>query len=650
MLAEALIIVVGGDDLAYEVCAEILKTRGHEVALVWKHDDERADRRFTQMAERLAEQYGENFRLVHADATDAEALRKAGLKAKDDPDLNHRFFALVAVSPSDRLNLRIALAARDINDTVRVTIRQFNPLLGQKIQEGLRQNCTAISPAAHAAATYAAAAIDPSCRYAMPFPTLETLAERRSRPRARLDEGDEVGEMRTSGLFGFSERTAAEFGVAGLAVDQAERRINARIVSVNGEHPYLCAGDRSAANAALIARKLLPEDRLVVFGAMRALKRRAKEFRERRPWRLGERLRAALADIAIGIRRTEPILRTVTIVSLALFVFFSIFFSIALKLNPLVAIYYVVTTMTTVGYGDITPCANCAAGPLSFSTAFAISVSILAMLTGIFVFAVFTATITSTLNAAQIRRLRGLRQIHRSGHIIVCGSGNVGSLVIDYLRELGEEVVVIEKNPDTMLVELARDHKVDLLTGDVTNDETIAFSSPERAKALVGVTNSDTGNLEAALGARSRSPAESPLHVVLRVDDRSFGESIQRHFGIASFSTSELTAATIAGLARFESTRGRFQVPRPDGSGVATYQLAERLQGEENLPPPTSPDLIARGESVRWVPLFVWRESARGKGMALSIHNFRGEVEPGDRLLFMVPLDQFIVGVGKDSG
>ena len=649
MLAEALIIVVGGDDLAYEVCAEILKTRGHEVALVWKHDDERADRRFTQMAERLAEQYGENFRLVHADATDGDALRQAGLKEKDDPNLGHRFFALVAVSPSDRLNLRIALAARDINDTVRVTIRQFNPLLGQKIQEGLRQNCTAISPAAHAAATYAAAAIDPACRYAMPFPTLETLAERRSRPQSSMNEGDEVGEMRTSGLFGFSERTAAEFGVVGLNVDQAERRINARIVSINGAYPYLCAGDSSASDSELIARKLKAEDHLLVFGAMRALKRSTAEFRERRPWRLSERLQGAFNDIATGIRRTEPILRAVTMVSLGLFVCFSIFFSIVLKLNPLVAVYYVVTTMTTVGYGDITPCANCTTGALSMPTVVALFVSMCAMLTGIFVFAVFTATITSTLNAAQIRRLRGLRQIHRSGHVIVCGSGNVGSLVIDYLRELGEEVVVIEKNPDTMLVELARDHKVDLLTGDVTNDETIAFSSPERAKALVGVTNSDTGNLEAALGARSRSPADSPLHVVLRVDDRDFGESIQRHFGIASFSTSELTAATIAGLARFESTRGRFQVPRPGGAGLATYQLAERLQGEENLPPPSPPDLAARGESVRWIPLFVWRESARGKGMALSIHNFRGEVEPGDRLLFMVPLDQFVVGAGKDS-
>ncbi|HUY11025.1 MAG TPA: NAD-binding protein [Candidatus Dormibacteraeota bacterium] len=648
MLAEALIIVVGGDDLAFEVCAEILKTSGHEVALVWKHDDERAERRFASIAERLEAEYGKNFRLIKADAADGETLRAAGLRGKEDPALGYRFLALVAVSPSDRQNLRIALAARDINDSVRVTIRQFNPLLGQKIQEGLRSNCTAISPAAHAAATYAAAAVDPSCRYAMPFPTLETLAERRMRPKGTTEESEDVGEQRTSGLFGFAERSADEFGVVGLNVEQAERRIKVRIVSVNDRYPYLCAGELPAADSELIARPLEATDRLVAFGSLRALKRSTPQHRERAPWEIGERFRGFVRDIGVGIRRTEPILQTVTIVSLALFVLFTIFFSIVLKLNPLVAMYYVTTTMTTVGYGDITPCQNCGATPLTLHAALGLMVAMSAMLVGIFIFAVFTATITSTLNAAQIRRLRGLRQIHRSGHIIVCGSGNVGSLVIDYLRELDEKVVVIEKNPDTMLIELARDHKVDLLTGDVTNDETIAFSSPERAKALVGVTNSDTANLEAALGARSRSPGENPLHVVLRVDDLVFGDSIRRHFGIASFSTSELTAATIAGLARFESTRGRFEVARRSG-GRSTYQLAERVQGPENKPPPSPPDLAARGESIRWIPLFVWRESARGKGMALPIHNFAGEVEPGDRLLFMVPLDQFVVGAGKDD-
>ena len=262
------------------------------------------------------------------------------------------------------------------------------------------------------------------------------------------------------------------------------------------------------------------------------------------------------------------------------------------------------------------------------------------MLAGLTTFAIFTASVTSGLNAAAIRRIRGLRQIHRKGHVIVCGAGNVGSLVIDYLRELDEQVVVVEKNPDGLLIEMARDQQIDLLTGDATNDETITFCSPEKAKSLVGVTNSDTANLEAALGARSRTRERGleDLHLVLRVDDLTFGRSIKRHFGIASFSTTELTAPTIAGLARFESTRGRFDL-FPGSTFTQTFQLAERFQGPENAPPPAPPEMP--GYKVRWVPLYAWRDKGRGKGEAVPIHKFEGEVQTGDRLLFMVPLDQF---------
>jgi hypothetical protein len=213
--------------------------------------------------------------------------------------------------------------------------------------------------------------------------------------------------------------------------------------------------------------------------------------------------------------------------------------------------------------------------------------------------------------------------------------------VIDYLRDMGEQVVVVERNPDALLIELARDRKVDLLTGDATNDETIAFCTPERARSLVGVTNSDTANLEAALGARSRVRARGAddLNVVLRIDDLAFGASIQRHFGINSFSTTELTAPTIAGLARFESTRGRFDVFV--GQPYARrFQLAERVQGAVNSPPPAPPE--RPGYKVRWIPLYVWRENVAGKGSAYPIHNFENDVRPADRLLFMVPLDQFV--------
>jgi Trk K+ transport system NAD-binding subunit len=632
-MSETLIIVVGGDYLALEICKEILKTAGHHVVLVWKHSEERAARMMRHEAGLLASEFGHAFSFLDEDPTEPQTLRRAGLQPHAEHDW--RAYCIVAVSQDDRMNLRVALLARDINDSVRVTLRQFNPLLGRKIQEGLRYSCTAISPAAHAAATYAASAVDPSCFYALPFPTLESMVARAARRRER---GSDPGAAETEAvLFGFCERSAAEFGVAGMNVVAAEMYLRARVVAVNGRTPYLCEGDEERTDGELIGTPLAERDRVVAFGPLQTLKEAGPAIHARR--KAAPRYRDRWNDIVNGFRRAEPVLQRVVVGGVALYAAFVAFFSQFMHWNVPATMYYVLTTMTTVGFGDITVCHDCATAPVTLAQALALFVAMLMMLAGLTFFAVFTATVTSGLNAAALRRIRGLRRIHRNDHVIVCGAGNVGSLVIDYLRQLGEQVVVVEKNPDNLLVEMARDRKIDLLTGDATNDETMTYCSPERAKSLVGVTNSDTANLEAALGARSRSREGGfPLHVILRIDDPAFGLSIKRHFGIASFSTTELTAPTIAGLARFESTRGRFELFA--GSEYArAFQLAERFQESENAPPPPPPE--RPDYKVRWVPLFAWRDDGYGKGAAAPIHKFAGEVQAGDRLLFMVPLDQF---------
>jgi Trk K+ transport system NAD-binding subunit len=637
MSSETLIIVVGGDYLALEICKEILKTAGHGVVLTWKHADERAARLLRHETQLLADEFGQTFTFVNEDPTEPGALRRAGLHPPTDAP-EQRNYCVVAVSQDDRLNLRVALLARDINDRVRVTLRQFNPMLGHKIQEGLRYNCTAISPAAHAAATYAASAVDPSCFYALPFPTLESMV---ARVAARRELGVDPGTFKEEGaeLFGFSERRAADFGIAGKSVSQAEAEMRLRIVSVNGTAPYLCHGDEDHADRDLIGLPLHENDRVVAFGPLRTLKSLGNQSDAARSMRR-ERMRAQWSDLVAGIRRIEPVLRTVFLASLTFYVAFVVYFAIAMHWNVAATMYFVLTTMTTVGFGDVSPCKDCAIGPLAAPQIAALLVTMVVMVVGVTTVAVFTASLTSALNAAAVRRIRGLRRIHRSNHVIVCGAGNVGSLVIDYLRQLGEQVVVVERNPDNLLVELARDRKIDLLTGDSTNDETITYCSPERAKSLIGVTNSDTANLETALGAKSRvrDRVDGALHIVLRIDDLAFGRSIKRHFGIASFSTTELTAPTIAGLARFESTRGRFAI-FTGTQFEQTFQLAERFQGPENLPPPAPPE--RPGYKVRWIPLYAWRESGAGKGVAVPIHKFAGEVASGDRILFMVSLDQF---------
>jgi len=638
MAAETLIIVVGGDYLAYEICREILKTAGHHVTLVWKHDDEHAARLLAAEARTLATEFGTHFNFCNANPNEPNTLYEAGLQPPG-AGAGERTYCVVTVSQDDRLNLRVALMARDVNEHVRITIRQFNPLLGYKIQEGLKYNCTAISPAAHAAATYAAAAVDPSCFYALPFPTMETLTSRILRHRRRALEPGALAQEATASLFGFCERNAEDFGIIGMTVAEAESRLGARVVSVEGRIPYMCRGKDEVTDAELLKRRLVKGERVAVFGAVRDLKNSWERLQVRRG-HFRERISDNLRDLGIAMRRTEPLLLFALTIGMILGLAFAAYFMVSMHLNPIVALYYVVTTMTTVGYGDVTPCVHCGVGPLSFDEALKLIVAMLAMVAGVTIFAIFTATTASALNAEKTRRLSGLRRIHRSGHVIVCGAGNVGSLVVEYLRELGERVVVVEKNPDSLLIELARDRKIDLLTGDATNDETIGYCSPEHAKSLIGVTNSDTANLEAALGVRTRTyqRAYGHLHSVLRIDDLAFGESIRRHFGISSFSTTELTAPTIAGLARFESSRGRFDL-FAHTANRRTFQLAERLQGPENAEPPAPAERA--GQRVQWIPLYVWRNVGEGKGVALPVHKFKGDVSSGDHLLFVLPLDQF---------
>jgi hypothetical protein len=81
----------------------------------------------------------------------------------------HRAVTILALSPDDHLNLHAALLARDLNPGIRIVLRQFNRTLAHKIEQNL-PNCSVLSLAWHSAATYAAAAIDPSCFRGLQFP------------------------------------------------------------------------------------------------------------------------------------------------------------------------------------------------------------------------------------------------------------------------------------------------------------------------------------------------------------------------------------------------------------------------------------------------------------------------------------------------
>jgi Trk K+ transport system NAD-binding subunit len=295
---------------------------------------------------------------------------------------------------------------------------------------------------------------------------------------------------------------------------------------------------------------------------------------------------------------------------LAAVCFFSyefIFFHFVLNKTWTAASFYVVETMTNVGFGET---AVTTRGPLVTGGAIA------AMLGGIVFTSIFIGYVSSALTRAQWMALQGMRRIRAHGHVVICGGGKIGSAVINLLTAAGKRVVVIESNPDAGLIRRARDRDVDLLTGDAQRDDALDLCDIPHATAVLALTDNDAVNVEIALGARARRP-DVPL--VVRMENDAFAAAVADIFGFATFSPSALTAPALAGLSRFPGTRGRVHYSGED------HTVSQRSQGAVPEKPPA--DICT--------PLCVWRN-----GQYVTIREFY-QMKPYDELLFAVPLGQF---------
>jgi Trk K+ transport system NAD-binding subunit len=545
-----LILVVGGDALAVRICEELCSTQGHRVAAIWPHDHELA-----KQLERI------NCEYLPFAPNDYDALRSVGVAGAT---------SLMAVGDDDRMNLQIALKARDINPKIRIVLRQFNRTLARKIEQNL-PNCSVLSLASHAAATLVGSALDRDCFFALQFPDLDGV------------------------LCGFSERPASEFGIAGMTRAEAQAHLKSRVIALAGDAEFEPSHRFDAA------------DRVVVFGRLEILAAQAVTGEIR----VGERRRPlwAVRQAIRSLRHLDPVIRGLLVAVVVVFAVSTVVFGVILHKDPITAAYFVSTTMTTTGYGDITPTTHLGMMAASVLQVLGVAFSGLSI-----------AFLTTTLTRAQFTALQGLRQINTRSHIVVCGAGNVGLRVVEFLKMLGHPVVVIDPVPEAEVIEQSRVREIELLTGDATRDGTLDLCNLPAARALVAITNSDTGNLEVALGARGRNPN---LQVVMRVQDEAFAGSIRRQFeAIQTFSTSALAAPAFAGLSRFPGTRARIHF------GDEDYNVGERPQGEVPMPPPAD----------HCIALGVWRN-----GSFMHIEAF-DEMEPFDRLLFIVPLSQFRSG------
>jgi Trk K+ transport system NAD-binding subunit len=556
---DPVMIVVGGGAIALGTAQELCALQGHRVVALWRRDPD-----FTRAVESIG--------AVHIAAPrpdSAEALDRAGV--------GHAITVL-ALSPDDQLNLHAALLARDANPRIRIVLRQFNRTLAHKIEQNL-PNCSVLSLAWHSAATYAAVGVDPSCFRGLQFP-------------------DPDGP-----LTGFATRVAERCGVGGETVGNAEQLFGMRVLAVDGKTE--------------LARDMVLAGRaeLVVYGDVAGLQSSVP----RRPAArshpvLGRRLRLMLHRGRRPPPRLNPILVRLALAALIVLLLGTWYFHAAFKGAWLDAVYFVIATMTTTGYGDLTPDRG---HPVDIVAA------MLLMLAGTVITGLFIAFGASLLTRVHWVSMQGLRPVHRRGHIVVCGAGSIGSEVIDLLLGLGKQLVVVEISPDTAIIERAREQRFDLLTGDASRDATLDLCNLNAAHGLIALTNVDTLNLEIGLGARARNPT---MPIVLRIAEASFAESIARHFEFeTTYSAAALAAPAFVGLSRFPGSRGRVAFAGQE------FAVGEVVIAEDSSPAaPRDAILLA---------------VSRQGDFAIA-DNF-AKLGPGDRALVIVPLATF--REGKDT-
>jgi voltage-gated potassium channel len=168
---------------------------------------------------------------------------------------------------------------------------------------------------------------------------------------------------------------------------------------------------------------------------------------------------------------------------------------ITLGFSVLDAIYQTVTTVTTVGFREVRPLS--AAGQI-----FTIFLILAGVGTALYTLGVLLESIIEGHLLQHWERRRMEKQIARmSGHVVICGWGRVGRACAQYLAGIGEQVVVIDRDP----VRLAGVAHPTVL-GDVSDDEVLESAGISRARALIAALDTDADNVYVTLSSRSLRP------------------------------------------------------------------------------------------------------------------------------------------------
>ena len=200
------------------------------------------------------------------------------------------------------------------------------------------------------------------------------------------------------------------------------------------------------------------------------------------------------------------------------------------------AAYYATVTLSTTGYGDITPVTE---------QARLVNLLVITPLRVLFLIVLIGTTLEAlTTRSREEFRIRRWRSRVRQ-HVIVCGYGTKGRSAIRSLQASGtplEQIVVVD--PEPRAIEEANSVGLHGIVGDAGRTDVLRRAHVERARAVIVAANRDDASVLITLTVRQLNPSV-PITTSVREEENA---ALLRQSGADTVITTSATSGRLLGL------------------------------------------------------------------------------------------------------
>jgi voltage-gated potassium channel len=208
------------------------------------------------------------------------------------------------------------------------------------------------------------------------------------------------------------------------------------------------------------------------------------------------------------------------------------------------ALYYTTVTLSTTGYGDITPVSE-SARLVNVLLITPLRIAFLVLLIGT------TLEVLASQGREMFRIARWRKQMDE--HVVVVGYGTKGRSAIDTLINNGqprEKIVVVD--PDNAAIQEANNDGLTVVVGDATRRDVLRRAGVPNASQIIITTDRDDSTVLSVLNARQLNPRAYVVAAVREGDN----VSLVRQSGADAVVTSSDAVGRLLGLSSVSPALG----------------------------------------------------------------------------------------------